>query len=99
MLWWGKVGVAWGRVRAKGKWGCHEGRCNRKRTAGPARDPARVKRRGKSAPPLRRRRGDGKPHLEQDRYGIARATSPAWPASIRFRVGRTSRPATARPEE
>ena len=31
----------------------------------------RVKRCGKSAPPLRQRRGQGKPHREQDRIGVA----------------------------
>jgi hypothetical protein len=41
-----------------------------------SRDPqARVKRCGKSAPPLRQRRGQGKPHREQDRIGVAGGTA------------------------
>jgi hypothetical protein len=36
---------------------------------------ARVKRCGKSAPPLRQRRGQGKPHREQDRIGVTGGTA------------------------
>jgi hypothetical protein len=48
---------------------------------------ARVKRCGKSAPRLRRRRRHGKPHREQDRIGAARGKSPR----IDVRIGRPGR--------
>jgi hypothetical protein len=63
---------------------------------------ARVKRGGKSAPRLRQRRRQGKPHQEQDRIGAAASALRSWtrghsrPAA---RVGRVRRVVRRVPEE
>jgi len=52
-----------------------QGQCHREQTACPvSARPARVKRCGKSAPRDRQRDRHGKPHREQDRIGVARAS-------------------------
>ncbi len=71
----GKSGLHGNTVPVNGRRGRPQGQCHRKQTAcAPpvqAGSPqARVKRCGKSAPPLRQRRGQGKPHREQDRIGV-----------------------------
>ncbi len=58
-----------------------EGKCRRKQTA-PGWPGVRVKGCGKSAPPLRKRRGHGKPHAEQGRIGGLRVACPRIPPRV-----------------
>ncbi len=59
---------------------------------------ARVKRCGKSAPRLRQRRWQGKPHREQDRIGMTRPRGQGSPARV-IRVDCLRRGASRDPEE
>jgi hypothetical protein len=59
---------------------------------------ARVKRCGKSAPRLRQRRWQGKPHREQDRIGMTRPRGQGSPARV-IRVDCLRRGANRDPEE
>ena len=58
-----------------------EGKCRRKQTA-PDWPGVRVKGCGKSAPPIRKRMGHGKPHAEQGRIGGPRVACPRIPSRV-----------------
>ena len=81
-----------------------QGKCHRERTA-PFSEGARVKRCGKSAPRVRQRNRQGKPHREQDRIGMAtrvvRESENACGSDVRLavRVGCSRQRASVVPEE
>jgi hypothetical protein len=64
----GKSGLHGDTVAANGRRGRPQGKCHRKQTAS---SEVRVKGCGKSAPRVRRRTWQGKPHREQDQIGAA----------------------------
>ncbi len=68
--WRGKSGLHRHTVPDNVRRGRPQGQCHRERTASSS-DEVRVKRCGKSAPRVRRRKRHGKPHREQDRIGTA----------------------------
>jgi antitoxin (DNA-binding transcriptional repressor) of toxin-antitoxin stability system len=90
-------------VAANGRRGRPQGKCHREETAGAGQlVQARVKRCGKSAPRLRRRRRHGKPHREQDRIGAARVLGATLASSAILaaaRVGCSRHGAIRAPEE
>jgi len=111
----GKSGLHRHTVPDNTRRGRPQGKCHRERTASPTplsparggRDKggARVKRCGKSAPRLRQRRRQGKPHREQDRIGTAtravRESDNVRGSSVRLavRVGCSRQCANIVPEE
>jgi hypothetical protein len=99
----GKSGLQGSTVAANGRRGRPQGKCHREETAGAGQlVQARVKRCGKSAPRLRRRRRHGKPHREQDRIGAARVLGATLASSAILaaaRVGCSRHGAIRAPEE
>ncbi len=96
----GKSGLHGNTVPANGRRGRPQGKCHRKQTARLWRASARrvrVKGCGKSAPRLRQRRWQGKPHREQDRIGVAGASQGHSRSAAR--VGRVRRIVRCVPEE